>query len=452
MAITESRLIPPVELLTSPVQIAQQLIRFNTVNPPGDEAACIRCIRELLNGAGLETRILSADPRRPNLIARFPGRGLDPPLLLHAHVDVVPVEGQRWSRPPFSGEVVDGELWGRGAVDMKGQLAMMLAALLRIRVCGEIPAGDVILAVVPDEESGSAVGARFLVEQHPELFDGVRYAIGEDGGAELKLGQYARLHPIVVAEKRTCWVRATLRGPGGHASQVAGSSGAVHKLNQLLTAISDGGLGVQLTPVVDRMLQELANALPPSVGERVAAFRADPGDLSALDGLDEATARYLRSVVQHTVSVTVLHGGTGTNMHPSEISVELDGRVLPGDFSTEEFLAQLHARIGFDMDSELFVEGELTPPPRLDGFYDRLAGVLKAKDPGGVPLPMVTTASTDARLFSQLGIQCFGWMPLLHGPHVVYRDRLHCPDERIAVSALEFGADCFHMLLSGSPV
>jgi acetylornithine deacetylase/succinyl-diaminopimelate desuccinylase-like protein len=204
----------PAAAPTSPVPIAQELIRFNTVNPPGDEAACVHWIRKLLDDNGIGTRILAADTDRPNLVARLPGRGVEPPLLLHAHVDVVPVAGQNWSRPPFGGEVVDGELWGRGAVDMKGQLAMMLAALLRLARRGEAPAGDIILAVVPDEEAGSAVGARFLVEQHPHLFDGMRYAVGEDGGAELGLGAFARLHPIVVAEKRTCWVRVTLRGPG----------------------------------------------------------------------------------------------------------------------------------------------------------------------------------------------------------------------------------------------
>ncbi|MFI1739962.1 M20/M25/M40 family metallo-hydrolase [Streptomyces sioyaensis] len=435
----------------SPVWIAQRLIRFNTVNPPGSEAECVQWIRGVLDGAGIETRIVACDPRRPNLIARLPGRGLEPPLLLHAHVDVVPVEGQKWTRPPFAGEVVDGELWGRGAVDMKGQLAMMMAALLRMKACGEVPAGDIILAVVPDEETGSDVGSRFLVEQHPEFFEGVRYAIGEDGGAELGVGRYARIHPIVVAEKRTCWVRLTVRGPGGHASRVAPGSGAVGRLRRVLESISSGGLGIEQTPVVDLMLKELANALPSGVGERIDAFRNNPADPSVLDGLEETTVRYLRSLVQHTVSATVLHGGTGTNVHPTEITLELDGRVLPGEYTTEEFLTLLRQQVGADLDLELFVEGELSPPPRIDAFYDRLAAVLQAKDPEGIPLPLVTTASTDARLFSsRLGIQCFGWMPLRHGPDVVYRDRLHCPDERIAVSALEFGADCFHALLCGT--
>jgi acetylornithine deacetylase/succinyl-diaminopimelate desuccinylase-like protein len=434
---------------SGPVEIAQRLIRFETVNPPGDEAACVAWVRDLLDAAGLETRLLAVDPRRPNLIARLPGRGLAPPLLLHAHVDVVPVAGQRWSRPPFGGEIADGELWGRGAVDMKGQLAMMLAALLRLKATGTPPAGDVILAVVADEEAGSAVGARFLVQRHPELFAGVRYAIGEDGGAELDLGRQVRLHPIVVAEKRACWLRATLHGTAGHASRAAGRSGAAHKLQRLLTAIDGGGLGTLMTPVVHRMLQELAGALPDPVSGRIAAFRADPGDPSALDGIDEADARYLRSLVQHTVNATVIQGGTATNVLPAQISVELDGRLLPGASSTEDFLAELRSRAGCEMDLEVLVEGEVMPPPRLGGFYDRLAGVLKAKDPDGVPVPMVTTASTDARLFPLLGIQCYGWFPLLHTRDTSYRGRLHCPDERIAVSALEFGADCFHELLIG---
>ncbi|MGP3983827.1 M20/M25/M40 family metallo-hydrolase [Streptomyces sp. KR80] len=444
-----SRTALPDHLPSGPVGIAQRLIRFETVNPPGDEAACVEWVRDLLDAAGLETRLLALDPRRPNLIARLPGRGLVPPLLLHAHVDVVPVAGQDWSRPPFGGELVDGEVWGRGAVDMKGQLAMMLAALLRLRAAGTPPAGDVILAVVADEEAGSGAGARFLVERHPELFNGVRYAVGEDGGAELGLGRQVRLHPIVVAEKRAAWVRATLHGTGGHASRAAGPAGAAHKLQRLLTAIDGGGLDTQLTPVVDRMLQELAGALPQPVSGRIAAFRADPDDPSALDGIDETDARYLRSLVRHTVNATVIRGGTATNVLPASIEVELDGRLLPGDFTTDEFLGALRARTGCEMGLELLVEGELMPPPRLDGFYDRLAGILRAKDPEGVPVPMVTTASTDARLFPRLGIQCYGWLPLLHDPGTSYRGRLHCADERIAASALEFGADCFHELLIG---
>ncbi|MEV6122676.1 M20/M25/M40 family metallo-hydrolase [Streptomyces sp. NPDC052077] len=431
------------------VELTRRLIRFDTTNPPGDEAACVRHVAGLLAAAGVETRLLGREPNRPNLVARIPGRGEAPPLLLHAHVDVVPTRGQPWTRDPFAGELVDGEVWGRGAVDMKGQLAMMLDALLTLRANGRAPAGDVLLAVVCDEEAGSAAGAKYLVREHPELFAGVRHAIGEDGGATLSLGGRTRFHPVVVAEKRACWVRAVLRGTAGHASRVTDGSGAAHKLTRLLGAIADGGLGVLLTPPVDLMLKELEAALPAEEAARLGAFRADPSDASPLAGFDDADIRYLRSVVRHTVNATVIHGGTKTNVLPAEITVELDGRLLPGPFDTPGFLAELRARAGVEMDLEVFVEGEQMPEPRLGDFYSRLTGVLRRHDPDGVPVPMVTTASTDARLFPGLGIETYGWLPLLHGGTASYRDMLHVADERIAVEALEFGARCYLDLLLG---
>ncbi|MEU7086958.1 M20/M25/M40 family metallo-hydrolase [Streptomyces achromogenes] len=431
------------------VELTRRLIRYDTTNPPGDEAACVRYVAELLAAAGVETRLLGREPNRPNLVARVPGRGEAPPLLLHAHVDVVPTEGQPWTRDPFAGEVVDGEVWGRGAVDMKGQLAMMLDALLTLRAGGRAPAGDVLLAVVCDEEAGSAAGAKFLVNEHPGLFDGVRYAIGEDGGATLSLGGQTRFHPVVVAEKRACWVRAVLHGTAGHASRVTDHTGAAYKLTRLLDAIADGGLDVLLTPAVELMLKELEKTLPAVEAARVAAFRADPSDASRLAGFDDRDIRYLRSVVRHTVNATVIHGGTKTNVLPSEISVELDGRLLPGPFDTPGFLAELRARAGVEMDLEVLVEGEQMPQPRLGGFYHRLTEVLRQHDPDGVPVPMVTTASTDARLFPRLGIETYGWLPLRHRSGTSYRDMLHVADERIAVDALEFGARCYHDLLLG---
>ncbi|GAB3887313.1 hypothetical protein GCM10029964_053090 [Kibdelosporangium lantanae] len=194
------------------VEVTRRLIRHDTTNPPGDVAECTAWVRDLLGEVGIETRTFASDPRRPNLVARLPGRGEAPPLVLHAHTDVVPTAGQPWTRDPFRGDIVGDEVWGRGAIDMKGGLAMMMAAMYRLRRDGTPPAGDVVLAVVSDEEAGSANGAAYLLREHPELFAGARYAIGEDGGAGMDLGGMLRLHPIVVAEKRACWLRVTLRG------------------------------------------------------------------------------------------------------------------------------------------------------------------------------------------------------------------------------------------------
>ena len=172
-----------------PVEILQKLIQFNTTNPPGDEAECIAYIRGLLSDAGIESTILAKTANRPNLIARIKGAGKAKPILLYGHVDVVTTENQKWEHPTFEGKLVDGVVWGRGALDMKGGVAMMLAAFLRVKAEGLQPAGDILLAIVSDEEAGGDFGAKFLVEEHPALFKDIRYAIGEFGGFALQIGK-----------------------------------------------------------------------------------------------------------------------------------------------------------------------------------------------------------------------------------------------------------------------
>ncbi len=171
-----------------PAEMLRRLIQFDTTNPPGREAACVGYINDLLTAAGFETTLLARDPERPNLVARLAGEGNAPPLLLYGHVDVVTTAGQVWQHPPFEGRLVDGYVWGRGALDMKGGVAMLLSAFLRARAEGLRPSGDVVLAILCDEEADGDHGARFMVERHAGLFDGVRYAIGEFGGFTMPVG------------------------------------------------------------------------------------------------------------------------------------------------------------------------------------------------------------------------------------------------------------------------
>jgi acetylornithine deacetylase/succinyl-diaminopimelate desuccinylase-like protein len=192
-----------------PVELLQQHIRFNTTNPPGNERECVEWIDELLRGGGYETKILAKDPERPNLLARLEGRGEAPSLLLYGHIDVVTVQGQNWQHPPFEGKNVDGWVWGRGALDMKSGVAMMLAAFLRAKAEGLTPPGDVLFLVLSDEENAGNYGAKYLVEEHAGLFDGVRYALGEFGGFSLYVGR-RRFYPIQVAEKQLCFLTAIL--------------------------------------------------------------------------------------------------------------------------------------------------------------------------------------------------------------------------------------------------
>ena len=243
-----------------PVEILRTLIRFDTTNPPGNEAACIAYLNDLLTAAGIQTTLLGRNAQRPNLIARLPGRGQAPGLLLQGHVDVVTTAHQQWAQPPFAANLIDGYVWGRGALDMKDGVTMIVAALLRAQAAHFVPAGDVVVAIMADEEAGSDYGARFLVEEHPEQFDGVRYAIGEGGGAsQTTFGR--RYYPIMVAEKQVCWMRTTLHGPGGHGSTPL-RGGAMAKLGRLLTALDQRRLPVHITSAVEWMINGLADGAP----------------------------------------------------------------------------------------------------------------------------------------------------------------------------------------------
>jgi acetylornithine deacetylase/succinyl-diaminopimelate desuccinylase-like protein len=434
-----------------PVPLLRDLIRIDTTNPPGRETECVTYLRRLLDDTDVDITVLGPDPDRANLVARFPGRGVAPPLLLHAHSDVVPVDGQRWTQPPFEARVVDGHIWGRGAIDMKGGIAMMLSALSRLASQGERPAGDVILAIVADEEAGSAVGARYLVNEHPELFDGVKYAVGEEGGAGVDLAG-RRFHPIVVAEKRACWLRVTLRGPGGHGSRITPPDTPMARLGRLLGALSGTRMRRHQTDAADRMLATLADALPAPLSDHVSRYREDRDGDAPLAGLPPREALRLESVLRHTVNPTIVRTTEKINVVPSMITVDLDGRILPGGYTVEDFVGELRELVGADFEHELLLEGSMVRPeligePRFGGFYDTMAEILAKADPDGTPLPMVSPASTDARLFAQLGIRCYGWLPLKLPTGVDYRGLLHTADERVPVDALEFGTQCLAELL-----
>jgi acetylornithine deacetylase/succinyl-diaminopimelate desuccinylase-like protein len=245
-------------LYERPTELLQRLIRFNTTNPPGNERECVEWIGEVLRDGGYETKIFAKDPQRPNLLARLKGRDEAPPLLLYGHVDVVPVEGQNWQHPPFKGKNVNAWIWGRGALDMKGGVAMMLAAFLRAKAEGLTPPGDVLFLALSDEESGGDYGAKYLVEEHSRLFDDVRYALGEFGGFTLYVGR-RKFYPIQVAEKQRCFLKAVVRGPGGHGALPL-RGGAMAKLARLLTRLDRRRLPVHVTPAARRFFEAMAAA------------------------------------------------------------------------------------------------------------------------------------------------------------------------------------------------
>lgn len=422
------------------VELARKLVQFPTVNPPGDEQEATHWVAGLLRAAGLEPVVLESRPGRSNLICRLPGRGLAPALLMHGHLDVVSVAGQQWSVDPFSGLTADGCLWGRGTLDMKGGVAMMVQAFLHAAAAPAGPRGDVLLAIFADEEQGGEWGAKWMVEQHAGLFEGVRYAIGEFGGFRLHaLGR--RFYPIMVAEKQICQLRVRIRGRGGHGS-IPQADGTLHRLSQVLRRLTRGRLPVVRSAAVEAMLEGVAGGFPRPVGWWLR--RLDRCPLSDLIGLGP-TGRMLQPLLRHTCVPTVVRAGASVNVVPEEASVDVDCRLVP-PCTLEAFLAVFHRHVGHDVDVDVLAFTPPPPPPDLH-LLPTLGGILRELDPGCLPLAMLLTGATDGRHLSRLGIQSYGYLPMNLPRGFSFSRLVHAADERVPMDCLRFGEQALCNLL-----
>ncbi|HEY2479572.1 MAG TPA: M20/M25/M40 family metallo-hydrolase [Solirubrobacterales bacterium] len=427
----------------SPGELAQRLIRFDTTSPPGSERELIEWLAPQLEAAGLDVRVLARDPDRPNIVARLAGRGAAPPLLLHGHVDVVSVAGQQWSVDPFAGTIDDGVLWGRGALDMKGGVAMLVTAVLRAAQ-GPRPPGDIVLCVLSDEEHGGTFGALFLVEDHAELFSGVRHAIGEFGGFSFPMvGK--RVYPIQVAERQRAVVRLVAEGDAGHGA-LGGPGSAITALSQSTRRIGKTGLPVHITPVAAKMLEEMADAVGPPLQGVVRSLRREAISGAVLRALGERGAA-IGPMLRNTATVTHLAAGERhtINVVPATAEAYLDCRVLPG-YGPENLLAELRPLLAPNVRAEVEVFEQADPA--IDwSLYPLLARLLGEADPTGHPVPMLLAGVTDGRHFSRLGIQHHGFLPMQLPPELRFQSLLHAPDERVPVAALDFGTQILTRLL-----
>jgi len=429
-------------LQDNPTELLARLLRFDTSNPPGNERACIDWIRGLLQELGCEVRVLAAEPERPNLIARLPGEGSSPPLLLQGHVDVVAARGS-WSHPPFAGEQHDGYIWGRGALDMKGGVAMMLAAFMRAKAAGSRPPGDVILCLMADEEAGSALGAEFLVREHPELFDGVRFAVGELGGFRMEVAGRS-FYPVMVAEKQVCWTLATLRGRAGHGSMPV-RGGAMASLGQLLSGIDSRRMPVHVPAVTRMMIDEIATELPASLSVPLRGLLRPRLTDRLLDALGDR-GRLFDPLLHNTVAATIVRGGEKINVIPDEVTVELDIRLLPGS-SPEQAFAELRALTGLGQLEFELVRHDPAPAQPDMTMFGTLAELLRELDAQAKPVPLLLPGVTDGRFFSQLGIQTYGFLPMQLPPDLRFLELIHAEDERLPAAAVEFGTGAIERLL-----
>ena len=423
-------------------EFLQTLIRFDTTNPPGNERECAVYCRDVLADAGIPAELMGDDPDRVNVISRLRGTGNAPPLLLYGHIDVVPTAAQPWDVPPFEGRLQDGYVWGRGALDMKGGVAMMMDAFIRAHREGTHLPGDVILALVSDEEAGGHTGAAWLTNTHPELFEGARYAVGEFGGFS-KTYRGRKFYMVQVAEKQGCRVEAIARGPGGHGSLVHHDT-APTRMAQFLVKLDRTALPFHIHPVTRMMIEAMTGSLPlpDSAFLKLLLNPAFTGSMLRRMG---TVGKEMEPLFRHTANATIINGGEKANVIPSEVTVNLDCRMLPG-YDSEDLLGELQEIAGPTIE---FRAVNFQPKPwilNLD-LFDTLSDIISEQDPDGVSVPMLMPAGTDGRHFAQLGIQTYGWMPMNLPADFDFLKTIHAANERVPVSALEFGSEALFRLL-----
>ncbi len=442
------------------VELLQDLLRIPTVNrgtnAPGDgnEQPAAERVAAHLRRAGVEPRFFEKTPGRTNLVARI--RAKDPrkgALLLNAHLDVVEADEARWTHPPFAGEIHDGWLWGRGAIDMKNMVAMSACVMSILAREGVAVERDLIFAAVADEEAACSQGSLFLVNEHP---DEVRaeYALGEIGAFSLNL--FGRtFYPIQVAEKGICWVRATFEGNPGHGSMPDPAS-AVNKLARALARLSKKRLPVHPTPVVHGFLEQIAREIPRPQRDVLRRLTTPQVASFILDYLvrDPDQQRSFGAMLSNTASPTILAGGRKVNVIPGRAQVDIDGRILPGQ-SEPDFLRELRDAMGPDARDAGFEVVDSRPPTQTSAstpLFSHLARTLRKHDPAGIPLPYMIPGFTDAQAWSQLGTKCYGFSPVRfesgtigggglrsEGAAVSFSRMYHGNDERIPTDGLRWG-------------
>jgi acetylornithine deacetylase/succinyl-diaminopimelate desuccinylase-like protein len=430
--------------VTSPVDevvdLVSTLIRFDTSNTgepdtTKGEADCAQWVATQLEDVGYETTYIEAGaPRRGNLFARLPGA--DPSrgaLLIHGHLDVVPAEVADWSVHPFSGAVEDGYVWGRGAVDMKDMVGMTLAVARHFKRIGIVPPRDLVFGFISDEEAGGKYGSQWLVDNRPDLFDGVTEAIGEVGGFSLTVprrdGGERRLYLVETAEKSMIWMRLTARGYAGHGSMI-------HDHNAV-TAVAEAAakLGRHEFPTV--VADAVAEFLT-AVGEETGyTFDVDSPDLDGAIGKLGPIARIVRATLRDTANPTMLKAGYKANVIPATAEAVVDCRILPGRQAA--FEREVDELIGPDVTREWIVDLPSYETTFDGDLVDAMNSAMLAVDPDARIVPYMLSGGTDAKAFARLGIRCFGFAPLRLPPDLDFAALFHGVDERVPVDALEFG-------------
>jgi acetylornithine deacetylase/succinyl-diaminopimelate desuccinylase-like protein len=425
------------------VDLCRELIRIDTSNygdhsGPGERKAA-EYVAEQLAEVGLEPKIFESHPGRASTVARIEGTDPSrPALLIHGHLDVVPANAADWTHHPFSGEVADGCVWGRGAVDMKDMDAMTLAVVRDRLRSGRRPPRDIVVAFLADEEAGGTYGGRHLVDNHRELFDGVTEGISEVGGFSFTVSEERRLYLIQTAEKGMHWMKLTVAGTAGHGSMIHRDN-AITELSEAVARVGRHKFPVRVTKTTRAFLDELGDALGTPL---------DPEDMEATLKRLGGIAKLIGATLSNTANPTQLNAGYKVNVIPGEATANIDGRFLPGH--EEEFLADLDRILGPKVKRE-DVHSDKALETSFDGaLVEAMQSSLLAEDPTAKAVPYMLSGGTDAKSFDDLGIRGFGFAPLKLPPELDFAGMFHGVDERVPVEGLKFGVRVLDRFIDAS--
>ncbi len=426
--------------LSPTATIARDLIRFDTSNRGGGdangEAEAAEYLGARLEAMGLRPEYFESAPRRTSLVARVPGRDpSQPALVVHGHTDVVPADPASWNVDPFAGEVRDGLLWGRGAVDMKDMDAMIVQSLADILDGGRLPERELVIAFFADEENGGVLGSHWAVEQRPELFAGATEAISEVGGYSVDIAGH-RAYLLQTGEKALVWARLVAEGRAAHGSRVIRDN-AVTRLAEAVVRIGHLDWPVRLTTTTEALLARLAELLPAQAG-------ADPDTLILATG---SAAGFLQATIRTTSNPTVLRAGYKHNVIPERAEALIDIRTLPGQ--EDEVIAEIRATLPRGVVLEI-LHRDIGLENAFGGeLVDRMVRTLQRHDPGAHVLPYLMSGGTDNKALARLGIRGYGFAPLRLGPDLDFPAMFHGIDERVPLDALDWGTSVLTDFLLG---
>ncbi len=426
-----------------PQEITRRLIRFKSINPPGGELPAQDYLQELLEENGFQVDRYEAQTGRPNLVTRLEGKGERPPLLFYGHTDVVGVDGQVWKYPPFEPTERDGYLYGRGTLDMKAGVAMLVHSLLKAKANHLRPAGDIILAIVVDEETGGKAGMQHLLAEHQEIFDDVEHAIGEFGGFPLYVFDH-KFYRIGVSQKQYAHIQLRFQAPGGHGSLPVKDT-VMAKLGQALYKLDQFSMPYHKPPIAEKVIRSMMEVLPEEHSRTLAGLLDAATFEDALEAIGPGCERF-ESLFRDTANPTIARSGMKFNVIPSEARVEIDSRILPGR-SHEDVVRELRMLLGRDVEIQVLAAGPRTKPNVDYSLFDTLAGILKDLDPSGTPIPYLFNESPDGRLLEDFGMQNYGFLPMDLSPEMDLPSVIHGEDERVPLSSISFGADALFELL-----